>query len=55
MKYNVGWYTTPDNHVVVQITETLNRGAFTDLYAAKLAVTQFFKNKPISFEIRRLK
>ena len=55
MKYSVGWYTHPDGEVVVQITETLNRGWFADMYEAKAAVSQFFGERGLVFEVRRLK
>lgn len=54
MKYSFGWFTKPSGQVVVQITEHLHEGWFPDLFAAKFAAAQFFADRSVLFEVRRL-
>lgn len=55
MRYSFGWYTRKDGQVVVQITEHLHEGWFSDLFDAKLAAARFFDPRAVLFEVRRLK
>lgn len=53
MKYSFGWFTKPSGQVIVQITESLHEGWFSDLYAAKFAAAQFFAGQSVLFQVKR--